>query len=425
MNESAAARAAFSRPEARLDPHQVRWDFPILHQLVHDDKRLAYLDNAATTQKPVEVIDALEQYYEAYNSNVHRAIHVLGEQATAAYEDARQSVAALLNAPATEGVIFTRNTTESINLVAQSWARRALQAGDEIILSVMEHHSNLVPWQLVAAQTGAQVKFVGLREDGSLDLEAYHDLLGPRTKLVALTHMSNILGTINPIRDLVAAAHDAGALFLVDGAQSVPHFPVDVQALDCDFLAFSGHKMCGPTGIGVLYGKPALLEAMDPFLGGGEMIHKVTLEGATWADLPHKFEAGTPNIAGAIGLGAAIEYLTHHGLDQIGQHDQELTRYALPRLAEVPGLRVLGHAAQRGGVISFLMDGMHPHDISQLVDREGVAVRAGHGCAQPLMRLLGVPAVTRASFYLYTVEEDIDQLVGALHKARDFFGHGL
>jgi cysteine desulfurase/selenocysteine lyase len=408
-----------------FDPRKVRWDFPILQQTVHEDKPLAYLDNAATTQKPVDVIDAIEEYYESYNANVHRAIHVLGEQATVAYEQARRRLADFIHAPTEVGIIFTRNTTESINLVAHGWGRRTLTEGDEIILSVMEHHSNLIPWQLLARATGARLKFVPMLEDGTLDLEEYQALLNPRVKLVAMTHMSNILGTVNPIDQMIAWAHDAGALFLVDGAQSVPHFPVDVESLDCDFLAFSGHKMCGPTGIGVLYGKQSLLEEMDPFLGGGEMIHKVTLETATWAELPQKFEAGTPNIAGAIGLGAACEYLSRIGLPAIHRHEMEITRYALDRLEEIPGLTVCGHAPDRGGVISFLMEGIHPHDVSQLVDREGVAIRAGHGCAQPLMRLLGVPAVSRASFYLYTIKDDIDQLVAALHKAQEFFNHGL
>ena len=407
-----------------FDPRVVRGDFPILSRTVRGGKPLAYLDNAATTQKPAVVLDALRTYYASYNSNVHRALHQLGEQATAAYEGARATVAAFINASGPRGVVFTRSATEGINLVARSWGGANLGPGDVIILTGMEHHSNLVPWQLLAAERGARLAFIPIQGDGTLDLEAYEALLTPAVKLVAVTQMSNILGTINPVKRMAEAAHRAGAKILVDGAQSVPHGGVDVRDLGCDFLVFSGHKMAGPTGIGVLVAREDLLEAMPPFLGGGEMIDKVTLESSTWAEIPHKFEAGTPNIAGAIGLAAAVDYVRAIGLDAIHRHEQALTAYALRRLGEVGGLRVLGAAPERGGVLSFVLDGVHPHDIAQFVDQEGVAVRAGHMCAQPLMRILGVPAVSRASFYLYTLEREVDQLVDALQATRRFFGHG-
>jgi cysteine desulfurase/selenocysteine lyase len=404
---------------------RVRGDFPILDQTVHDGKPLAYLDNAATTQKPTVVIRAIQEYYEQYNSNVHRALHVLGEKATAGYEGAREKTAAFVNAPSARSMVFTRGTTESINLVAFAWGRKFVCAGDEIITTVMEHHSNLIPWQQLAAATGALVKFVPVLDDGTLDVDAYHEMLSPKVKLVAVTHMSNILGTVNPVADMIAAAHRVGAKVLLDGAQSVPHLGVDVQALDCDFLAFSAHKMCGPTGMGGLFAREELLEAMDPFQSGGEMISKVTLESATWAEIPHKFEAGTPNIAGAIGLGAAIDYLNAIGMDEIRGQEEAITAYALERLAEISGLKVLGTASERGGVISFLMEDVHPHDVSQFVDGEGVAIRAGHGCAQPLLRRFGTHAVSRASFYVYTTEQEIDQLIDALVKVKAFFGHAI
>jgi cysteine desulfurase/selenocysteine lyase len=412
-------------PGPALDSRRIRWDFPILGRLVHQDKPLAYLDNAATTQKPKAVMDALETYYASYNSNVHRALHALGEQATLAYEEARARCAGLIGAAAPEEVIFTRGTTESINLVAHSWGRRHIGEGDEIILTEMEHHSNLVPWQLLASERGARLRFVPVREDGTLDMEGYRSMLSPRVKLVAFTHVSNILGTVNPAREIIAAAQREGAVTLIDAAQSVPHRPVDVQALGCDFLACSGHKMAGPTGIGLLYGRRTLLEEMPPFLSGGEMIKKVTLETATWADLPHKFEAGTPHIAGAIGLGEAVRYLQGIGMEAVQAHESEITQYALERLQQVPGLRILGSAPDRGGVISFTVDDMHPHDIAQYVDSHGVAIRAGHGCAQPLLRAFGHTAVSRASFYIYTLREEIDQLYEALIKAKEFFSHGI
>jgi cysteine desulfurase/selenocysteine lyase len=409
---------------AGFDPHRVRGDFPILSRTVADGRPLAYLDNAATTQKPRAVLDALQEYYSSYNSNVHRAIHELGQEATEAYEDARGVCAGFINAPESACVVFTRGTTESINLVAYAWGRASICEGDQIIATEMEHHSNLVPWQILAKEKGANLLTVPVLEDGTLDLDVYESLLSPRVKLVAVTHMSNILGTINPLPRMISAAHAAGAKFLVDAAQSVPHFEIDVQNLDCDFLACSGHKMLGPTGIGILYARRELLEEMPPFMGGGEMIHKVTLEQSTWAEIPHKFEAGTPNIAGAIGLRAAVRYLQSIGMGAIRDHEESLTAYALQRLRSMPDIRILGDAPDRGGVLSFLMDDIHPHDIAQLVDREGVAIRAGHGCAQPLLRRFGTNAVSRASFCLYSTEEDIEQLCAALGKARDFFHHG-
>ena len=409
---------------SRHDPRQVRWDFPILSRTVGAGRPLAYLDNAATTQKPRAVLDALQEYYSSYNSNVHRAIHELGQEATEAYEDARRVCAGFVNAPDSASIVFTRGTTESINLVAFAWGRASVGVGDEILVTEMEHHSNLVPWQILAEEKGATLRVVPVGEDGTLELDVYERMLSSRTRLVAVTHMSNILGIINPLPRMIAAAHAAGANVLVDAAQSVPHFEVDVQELDCEFLACSGHKMLGPTGIGLLYARRELLEEMPPFMGGGEMIHKVTLEASTWAEVPHKFEAGTPNIAGAIGLRAAVRYLQAVGMGTVRDHDRAMTAYALRRLRDMDDVRILGDASERGGVISFLVDNIHPHDIAQLADREGVAIRAGHGCAQPLLHRFGVNAVSRASFCLYTTEEEIDQLCEALEKAREFFHHG-
>lgn len=404
-----------------LDPVALRADFPILAQQVRDGKPLVYLDNAATTQKPQVVLDALNSYYREINANVHRAIHRLGELATAAYEEARVKVASFINAPDERSVIYTRGTTEGINLVAHSWGNRSLKAGDEILISEMEHHSNLVPWQLLAKRTGATLKYIPLTPSGELDMDAFHRLLTSKVKMVAVAHMSNVLGTINPVREIVEAAHAAGAVALLDGAQSAPHMAVDAQELNCDFYAFSGHKMCAPTGVGILYGRESLLEEMDPFLGGGEMINKVTLTDATWADLPHKFEAGTPNIAGAIGLGAAIDYLRPIGMAAIHAYEQELTAYAMKQLAAVPGLQVHGQARERGGAISFSMEGVHPHDVSHFLDRDGIAIRAGHMCAQPLMRARGVTALSRASLYFYNTREEVDALVKSLAGVREFF----
>lgn len=413
------AHAIASSPA--LDPLARRADFPILAQRVRDGKPLVYLDNAATTQKPQVVIDALDAYYREINANVHRAIHRLAELATEAYEEARLKIAAFIHAPTERSIVYTRGTTESINLVAHAWGNRHLRAGDELILSEMEHHSNLVPWQLLASRTGASLKFIPVTDAGELDMAAFHRLLNPRVKLVAVAQMSNVLGTINPAREIIAAAHAVGSLVLLDGAQSVPHMPVDVQELGCDFLAFSGHKMCGPTGIGVLYAREALLEEMDPFLGGGEMINKVTLDHSTWADLPHKFEAGTPDISGAIGLGVAVDYLQSVGMSAIHSYEQQLTAYAVNCLASVPGLKIHGRAAQRGGAVSFALEGVHPHDVAHFVDRDGIAIRAGHMCAQPLMRSRGVNALSRASLYFYNTRDEIDALVKSLCGVQEFF----
>ncbi|MCZ7592491.1 MAG: cysteine desulfurase [Kiritimatiellae bacterium] len=410
-----------AKTQRALDPVALRADFPILAQEVRVGKPLIYLDNAATTQKPQVVLDVLNSYYREINANVHRAIHRLGELATAAYEEARVKVAAFINAPSERSVIFTRGTTESINLVAHSWGDRYLRAGDEILISEMEHHSNIVPWQLVAKRTGAKLKFIPLTSTGELDMDAFHKLLTPSVKILAVAHMSNVLGTINPARDLVRAAHAVGAVVLLDGAQSAPHLPVDMQELDCDFYAFSGHKMCAPTGVGILYARESLLEEMDPFLGGGEMINKVTLTDATWADLPHKFEAGTPNIAGAIGIGAAVDYLKSVGMDAIHAYEQELTSYAIEQLETIPDLQIHGHARERGGAISFSIEGVHPHDVSHFLDRDGIAIRAGHMCAQPLMRVRGVTALSRASPYFYNTREEVDVLAKSLIGVREFF----
>jgi cysteine desulfurase/selenocysteine lyase len=407
-----------------MDPAKIRSDFPILNVQVHDGKPLAYLDNAATTQKPSSVVCALCDYYQFCNANVHRSLHYLAEQATRAFERGRERVAAFIGAPNVRSIIFTRGTTESINLVAHSWGRKFIQAGDEIVLTEMEHHSNLVPWQLLAKEKGAVLKFVPVLKDGTLDQEAYRKLLTPKVRLVAFVHVSNVLGTVNPAKEMVAAARAIGAVTLVDGAQSVPHQAVSVADLDCDFLAFSGHKMLGPTGIGVLYGREALLESMDPFMGGGEMISRVTLKESTWADIPQKFEAGTPDISGAVGLGAATDYLTELGMDKVHAREQELTRVAIDALSAVPGVHIFGRAPERSGAVSFEVDGVHPHDLAQFADREGVAIRAGHMCAQPLLRKFGVPAVARASFYFYNLPEETDRLIHAVVKAKEFFAHG-
>ncbi|MBI2885762.1 MAG: cysteine desulfurase [Chloroflexi bacterium] len=404
------------------DVQVVRKDFPILERQVHG-RPLVYLDSAATSQKPQAVIDALADYYSRYNANVHRGIHTLAEEATAAYEDARRRVADFIGAASPRSVVFTRNTTEAINLVAYAWGRRTLRPGDEVVLTVMEHHSNLVPWQLMAQDTGAALRSVDITEDGCLDLEAFHKLLGPRTRLVALTHMSNVLGTVNPVVAMARAAHSYGALVLVDGAQSVPHLPVRVQELACDFLAFSGHKMLGPTGIGALYAREELLEAMEPFMGGGEMIREVQLERSTWNEVPWRFEAGTPNIADAIAWVAALDYLEALGMAPVRAHELEITAYALSRLQEVPGITIYGPRAaeDRGGVVAFNLKEVHPHDVGTALDQYGIAVRAGHHCAQPLHRRLGIGSTARASFYVYTTAQEIDALVAALHQTQEFF----
>ena len=406
------------------DIHKVRADFPILQQMHHDEVPLIYLDNAASSQKPAQVIDALDDYYRRYNANVHRGIHKLSEEATAAYERARIKIRNFINAGSKREIIYTSGTTDSINLVAQTWGRANLQAGDVIVSTVMEHHSNIVPWQMLAAEKGAVVRYVPVLPDGTLDQEEYTRLLREEpVKLVAVMHVSNVLGTINPVKAMIQQAHEAGALVLVDGAQAVPHMPVDVQELDADFYAFSGHKMVGPTGIGILYGKRDLLEAMPAWKGGGDMISVVRLEGSTWNDLPYKFEAGTPIIAGGIGLGIAVDYLSALGMANVHAHEKAITEYALERLAEVPGLTLLGpeDASKKGAVAAFTLAGIHAHDVAQLLDAEGIAVRAGHHCAMPLHEDRGLSATTRASFYLYNTHEEVDALIAGLYKAKQTF----
>ncbi len=406
------------------DEHALRYrgDFPILDRKVHG-KPLVYLDNSATSQKPRAVLDALDDYYTRLNANVHRGLHTLSEEATNAYEAARERVARFINAPA-RSLVFVRNTTEGINLVASAWGRKNVGAGDEILLSVMEHHSNIVPWQMLARETGAVLRYFDIREDGSLDMDQADDLITERTRIVSIAHMSNVLGTVNPIEAIVERAHDAGALVFVDAAQSVPHMPVDVARLGCDFFAFSGHKMCGPTGIGGLYGRQELLETMDPYMGGGSMIDEVRLDGFTSADIPEKFEAGTPNIAHAIVFGDVVDYLSAVGMEHIHTHERALTDYTIVRLEEIDGLTVYGHAPGRGGAISFNLDNMHPSDLSTVLDRQGIAIRAGHHCAQPLMRRLGTSygATARASLYFYNTSDEIDTMIGAIHRARNLFG---
>jgi cysteine desulfurase / selenocysteine lyase len=398
-------------------------DFPILKREVHPGVPLVYLDSTATSQKPTVVIEAMDRYYRRTNANIHRGVHTLAEEATADYETARENVARFIGALSSNEIIYTRNTTESINLVATSWGRKNLKAGDLVILTEMEHHSNLVPWQMLAAELNLRLEFIPVRDDFLLDLETFQNLLLQGPKLVSFTHMSNVLGTINPAAQMTRMAHEAGALVLIDGAQSVPHFKVNVTEIDADFMAFSAHKMCGPTGIGILYGKEKLLHAMPPYMGGGDMIKKVTLRSFTPNDLPHKFEAGTPAIAEAVGLGAAVGYLESIGMDVIAQHEREITEYALDRLAEIPGLNVFGPSANnKGGVAAFTMQHVHPHDVAQLLDRDGVAVRAGHHCAMPLHQKFNIPATTRASFYLYTTREDIDRLSIGLGNVIKMFG---
>jgi len=410
-------------PPALLDWQGIREQFPILDQEVRPGVRLVYLDSAATSQKPEVVIEAMDRFYRKTNANIHRGVHALAEEATAEYEQARMRVATFIGAEQPQEIIFTRNTTESINLVMQSWGRANLQTGDTILLTVMEHHSNIVPWQILAKERGLHLEFVPVTEEGQLDLSALERLLAEKKPaLVAVTQMSNMLGTINPIEQIARQAHQGGAVVVVDGAQSVPHMPVNVRSLGADFFAFSGHKMCGPTGIGILYGKRALLEAMPPFLGGGDMIRRVHLRDFEPNEVPHKFEAGTPAIAEAIGLKAAIDFLDGVGMEAIQSHEQEIAAYAMDRLSEVPGLRVYGPpAAERGGVTSFSMSSAHPHDIAQVLDRYGVAVRAGHHCAMPLHERYGLAATTRASFYLYNTREEVDRLVEALGKVVELF----
>ncbi|GBC98301.1 Cysteine desulfurase SufS [bacterium HR17] len=411
-----------TKPKSALDAESVRKDFPIFRRTVRG-KPLIYLDSAATSQKPQCVIDAERAFYERYNANVHRGAYLIAEEATAAYETAREKVAKFINAPGKECIVFTRGTTEAINLVAYAWGWANLRDGDEILLTGMEHHSNIVPWQLIAERTGAKIKVVPVTDDGVLDMDAFERLITEQVKIVAVTHVSNVLGTINPVQEICRKAHEVGAVVLVDGAQAAPHLPVDVQAIGCDFYALSGHKMCGPTGSGVLYGRKELLEAMPPFLGGGEMIRTVTFERTTFNDVPYKFEAGTPPIAQAIGLGAAVDYLTHIGMERVRAHEIELTAYALERLQEVDGITIYGAAPpeQRGGVIAFNIGDIHPHDLATFLDAHGICIRAGHHCAQPLMRRLNVAATARASFYLYNTPDEVDALESALRKAVRFF----
>lgn len=399
----------------------IRRDFPILQRQIRG-KPLVYLDNAASSQKPESVIQAMDDYYRQTNANVHRGVHTLSEEATTLYENARLRIARFINAPSDKQVIFTRNTTESINLVAFSWGRANLGPGDEVLITEMEHHSNIVPWQMLRDQLGFTLRYIPLAEDGTLDLTDLDSLINERTKLVAFVQMSNVLGVINPTQTLVDAAHAVGAKALIDAAQSVPHMPVDVQALDADFLVFSSHKMCGPTGIGVLYGKRAILEAMPPFMGGGDMIREVKMSGSQWNTLPYKFEAGTPAIAEGIGLGAAVDYLAGVGMEWVWAHEQAITRYAYDRMAQVEGLRILGPGPeQRGGLVAFTLNDIHPHDLSAVLDASGIAIRAGHHCAQPIHDKLGIVASARASFYLYNTFEEVDQLIVGLERASEIF----
>src|SRR6266550_601012 len=406
--------------DATVDWESLREDFPILREQAHGHP-LIYFDSAATSQKPRAIIDALRRYYEHKNANVHRGLHTLSSRATEAYEKSRQRVAEYVGAASADEIIFTRGTTESINLVAHAWGGKFIHEGDVILLTEMEHHSNLVPWQLLAERTGARLRFVPVRDDGTLDLEQLSSLLTPELKLFAFTHISNSLGTINPVAELCEKAHAVGALTLVDAAQSAGHLPINVQELGCDFLAFSGHKMCGPTGIGALYGRAEILDSMPPWHGGGEMIVSVTLEKSVFKRAPHRFEAGTPNIAGAIGLAAAIDYIEWIGRSAIFEHDAQLAGYAMERLAELPGMRVLGPSAERGALVGFVMEAAHPHDLTTFADQYGLAMRGGHHCNQPLMRRFGLPGTTRASFYFYNTKEEIDRMIEVLGDAVRFF----
>lgn len=404
--------------------HNLKTDFPVLGRKIHNNFPLVYLDSAATSQKPTSVIETMADYYRKMNANIHRGVHTLAEEATAAYESARLKVADFIGATTSQEIIFTRNTTESINLVAKTWGQTNLNPGDVILLTEMEHHSNLVPWQMLAAEKQLQLEFVPVNDQGALDLTEYERLLSLQPRLVSFTHMSNVLGTINPAKEMIQAARKAGAVTLLDAAQSIPHLAVNVKDLDVDFLAFSAHKMLGPTGIGVLWGRKNLLEAMPPFLGGGDMIKKVFLRSFSANDLPHKFEAGTPAIAEAIGLGSAIDYLQKIGMNAVLAHEQMITAYALEKLTEISGLKPLGpqNALLKGGVIAFTLDGIHPHDVAQILDSRGIAVRAGHHCAMPLHEILQAEASTRASFYIYNDKQDVDRLIEGLHKVKQVFG---
>ncbi|MEO7136562.1 MAG: cysteine desulfurase [Gemmatimonadales bacterium] len=408
------------RPAIPLDVTRIREDFPILRQRIRG-KPLVYLDNAATSQKPQVVIDAVTRFYAAENANIHRGVHYLSERATVAYDEARDKVARFINAPSSREIIFTRGTTEGINLVAQTYGRAHLKPGDDIVITVMEHHSNIVPWQLICEETGATLRAAPINDAGELDLDGFERLLGDRTRLVAVVHLSNALGTINPIKRLVALARARGIPVLVDGAQAAPHLRVDVQDLDCDFFAFSGHKVFGPTGVGVLYGRESLLEKMPPYQGGGDMIATVTLQRSTWAPLPAKFEAGTPMIAQVMGLGAAIDYVNGVGLDAIAAWEQDLLKYATGQVGEIEGIRLIGTAREKASVLGFVLEGVHPHDIGTVLDDAGVAIRAGHHCAQPVMERFGVPATARASFAFYNTKAEIDALVDGLLTVKRMF----
>ena len=407
-------------PAPALDVERIREDFPILKRLVREH-RLVYLDSAATTQKPRAVLDALARYYAHGNANIHRGVYVLSEEATAAYDAARVKVQRFLNAAASREIVFTRSSTESINLVAQSFGRRNVGPGDEIVITHMEHHSNIVPWQLLCEQVGARLRVAPIDDTGTLQLDELERLLGPRTRMVSVVHLSNSLGTINPVEDIVAMARARDIPVLIDGSQAVYHMPVDVRALGCDFYVCTGHKLYGPTGIGVLYGREALLEQMPPYQGGGDMIRSVTFEKTTYADLPHKFEAGTPHIAGAVGLGAAVDYIRGIGFEALVPHEADLLEYGTAALAEVEGLRIIGTAARKASILAFVMKGAHPHDVGTIVDTEGVAVRTGHHCTQPVMDRFGVPATARASVAMYNTREEIDALVRALQRVRELF----
>ncbi len=415
------ARSTFKDLVKPFDVCRIREDFPILKQKVHG-KPLVYLDNAATAQKPQVVIDTINRYYSAENSNIHRGIHFLSEQATGVYEDARDKARRFINAPETREIIFVRSTTEGINLVSQSYGRTFIKKDDEIVISAMEHHSNIVPWQILCDQVGATLRVIPINHDGELLVEEYERLLNDRTKFVSVTHVSNALGTINPVREIIDMAHRRNIPVLVDGAQAAPHMKVDVQDLDCDFYAFSGHKLFGPTGIGILFGKAEFLEAMPPYQSGGDMISLVTFEKTHYKVLPHKFEAGTPNIVGSIGLGAAIDYLSGIGLEAVAAYEQELMAYVAEAISGIKGLRIIGTAKEKASVLSFVLDGVHAHDIGTILDQEGIAIRAGHHCAMPVMQRFGVPATARASFAFYNTKEEVDTLVGAVHKVIDLFG---
>jgi cysteine desulfurase/selenocysteine lyase len=412
--------ALSSSVTAAFDVEQIRAEFPVLKQKVHG-KPLIYLDSAATAQKPLVVIEAIRKFYEVDCANIHRGVHELSQRSTVAYEQTRSKAKQFLNVRSKTELIFVRGTTEGINLVSQTWGRKCVKAGDEIVVSAMEHHSNIVPWQMLCEEKGAALRVIPMNDRGELLMEEYAKLLSPRTRMVAVSHVSNALGTINPVAEMIAMAHKAGALALIDGAQAVPHLKVDVQALDADFYAFSGHKVFGPTGIGMLYGKAKLLNAMPPYQGGGDMIRTVTFEKTTYNDLPYKFEAGTPDISGGIGLGAALDYVSRIGLDKIAAYEHELLLYGTEALSQVPGLRMIGTAREKAAVLSFVMEGVHPHDIGTVLDRMGIAVRTGHHCAQPVMDRFGVPATTRASLALYNTPAEIDALAAGLRKVKEMF----